>query len=128
MKAITPRMRTVVNIHTAGYQRWHNEDGSELTDQGYLQLDDSFPPGSGFYVYKMEPGAVSTPHEHTCRENFLILEGELVDNDGYVYRAGDLVMLDAGTQHSSTAPNGCLIAVFVRTIERDLEVSAATVG
>ena len=123
MKAITPAARTVANIHTAVYQRWLNEDGSELADQSFLQLDDSFPLGSGFYIYKMEPGAVTTPHEHSCRENFLILEGELIDNDGYVYHAGDLVMLDAGTQHSSTAPNGCLIAVFVRTIERDLSAT-----
>jgi|SRR5581483_7735995 len=120
MKPITTAMRTVVNIHTAEYRHWVNEDGSELTDQGYLQLDDSFAPGSGFYIYKMEPGAVTTPHEHTCRENFLVLEGELIDNDGCVYRAGDLVMLDEGTQHSSSSPTGCLIAVFVRSIERDL--------
>ncbi len=120
MKPITSTARTVVNIHTAEYRHWAGEDGSELTDQGYLQLDDSFPPGSGFYIYKMEPGAVTTPHEHTCRENFLVLEGELVDNDGYVYRAGDLVMLDDGTQHSSSSPTGCVLAVFVRSIERDL--------
>ncbi|HUO71436.1 MAG TPA: cupin domain-containing protein [Solirubrobacteraceae bacterium] len=121
MEPITQSARTVVNIHTATYQRWTNEDGTELLDQGYLQLDDSFAPGSGFYIYKMEPGAVTTPHEHTCRENFLILEGELIDNDGYVYRPGDFVMLAEGSRHSSTAPDGCLIAVFVRTIERDLE-------
>jgi anti-sigma factor ChrR (cupin superfamily) len=120
MKPIAPSVRTVVNIHSTDYQHWTNEDGSELLDQSFLQLDDSFPPGSGFYIYKMERGAVTTPHEHTCRENFLILDGELVDNDGYVYRPGDFVMLEEGTQHSSTAPNGCLIAVFVRTIERDL--------
>lgn len=120
MKPITPTARTVVNVHAAEYQHWRNEDGSELLDQSFLQLDDSFPPGSGFYVYRMQPGAVTTPHEHTGRENFLILEGELVDHDGYVYRPGDLVMLEEGTQHSSTAPDGCLIAVFVRTIERDL--------
>jgi anti-sigma factor ChrR (cupin superfamily) len=120
MKPIMPAMRTVVNIHTADYKHWSNEDGSQLTDQSYLQLDDSFPDGSGFYIYKMEPGAVSTRHEHTARENFLVLEGELVDNDGYVYRPGDLMMLAEGTQHNSSAPEGCLLAVFVRTLERDL--------
>jgi anti-sigma factor ChrR (cupin superfamily) len=120
MDPISAKQRTVVNVHTAQYTRWRNEDGSELTDQEYLQLDDSFAPGSGFYIYRMQPGAVSTAHEHTARENFLILEGELVDNDGHVYRQGDLVMLESGTQHSSTAPNGALIAVFVRSIERDL--------
>jgi anti-sigma factor ChrR (cupin superfamily) len=124
MKPITERDRTVVNIHTASYEHWTNEDGSVLGDQSYLQLDDSFEPGSGFYIYRMEPGAVTTPHEHTCRESFIILEGELIDNDGYVYRPGDFVMLGEGTQHSSTAPDGCLIAVFVRTIERDLESDA----
>jgi hypothetical protein len=40
-----------------------------------------------------------------------------------VYRQGDLVMLDEGTQHSSTSPGGCLIAVFVRTIEHELPQS-----
>jgi hypothetical protein len=29
-------------------------------------------------------------------------------------------MLDEATEHSSTAPNGWLIAVSVRTLERDL--------
>ncbi len=120
MQPIPPDARTVVNIHTAEYQHWTNQDGSRLTDQGYLQIDDSFAPASGFYIYRMEPGAVSTPHEHTARENFLVLDGELVDNDGYVYGRGDLVMLEAGTQHSSTAPGGCLLAVFVRTLEHDL--------
>jgi hypothetical protein len=29
-------------------------------------------------------------------------------------------MLAEGTQHNSSAPKGCLLAVFVRTLERDL--------
>lgn len=121
MKPIASSERTVVNINDASaYRRWVGEDGSELTDQSYLQLDDSFPDGSGFYIYRMEPGAVSTPHEHTCRESFLMLEGELIDNDGHVYRPGDFVMLAEGTQHSSHSPDGCLIAVFVRSVEREL--------
>jgi hypothetical protein len=45
MKAITSSRRKLVNIHTADYRPWLNEDGTELTDQGFLQLDDSFPPG-----------------------------------------------------------------------------------
>jgi hypothetical protein len=31
-----------------------------------------------------------------------------------------LVLLKAGTQHSSTAPSGATLAVFVRTVEINL--------
>jgi len=45
-------------------------------------------------------------------EEFLILEGELVDDDGAVFRAGDFVSYDAGTHHNSWTETGCVIAVF----------------
>jgi len=41
-------------------------------------------------------------------EEFLILEGDLVDPDGTTFGPGD----EAGTHHNSWTENGCLIAVF----------------
>ncbi len=82
-----------------------------------LQFDDARPLGVGFHIYRMEPGAVSQPHEHTCDEQFLVLDGELIDNDGTVYRTGNLVLLRIGTQHSSTTQTGCTLAVFVEAPE-----------
>ncbi len=68
----------------------------------------------------MEPGAAAQPHEHTCHEQFLVLDGELIENDGTVFKPGDFVMLREGTQHNSRTETGCTLAVFVRTIERNL--------
>jgi len=68
----------------------------------------------------MEPGARSCPHRHGGAEEFLILEGEVIECDGTVYRPGDMVWLAAGTEHTSYAPNGALIAVFAEAEETNL--------
>ena len=53
-------------------------------------------------------------HVHDGHEEFLLLEGELIDHDGFKYEKGDLVWLEAGTEHNSYSPNGALLAVFFR--------------
>ena len=42
--------------------------------------------GHGTYILKMEPKAKSLPHEHLGFEEFLMLEGELIDPDGKVFK------------------------------------------
>ena len=116
MKPIQPADRRVANIHTAAYTPFPGAPGT-----GVLQLGTDTPPGVGFHVYKMEPGARSEAHEHTGNEEFLVLEGELIDNDGTVYRPGDLVWLGKGTQHYSDAPNGCLLAVYIPVAEQMID-------
>jgi anti-sigma factor ChrR (cupin superfamily) len=69
----------------------------------------------------MEPGASSAPHRHGGAEEFLVIEGEIIDNDGVVYRAGDVVWLAPGTEHSSHSPNGALIAVYAEKEEMTLK-------
>lgn len=58
-----------------------------------MQFDDTFPEGAGFILYRMAPGSSSQPHEHTRNEQSFVIECEITDNDGYVYRAGDFVLL-----------------------------------
>ena len=119
MKPIDPAERLVLNIATAKFTPYESPTG-EVDGAGYLQLDDTFAPGAGFTIYRMAPGSSSQPHEHTCHEQFYVIEGELTDNDGYTYRQGDFVLLKKGTQHFSTTRNGATLAVFVREVERDL--------
>ncbi len=73
----------------------------------------SFDPesGRGSYLMVMAPGASSMPHRHAGAEEFFVLEGELVDFDGHVYRAGDFVRLEEGTSHTSLSPGGCKLLV-----------------
>lgn len=120
MKPTTASERIVVNIRDPKAFRHFFVDGKPLPKQGFIQHDETFPEGAGFYIYRMEPGAVTQPHEHTCHEQFLVVDGELIENDGTVFRTGDFVMLREGTQHNSRTETGCTLAVFVRTVERNL--------
>jgi anti-sigma factor ChrR (cupin superfamily) len=76
--------------------------------------------GQGTYVLKMDPGAKSIPHKHTGNEEFFMLDGELIDSDGMVFKKGDFISFEPGSTHSSFTKNGCLVLVFMRGINQPL--------
>jgi len=76
--------------------------------------------GQGTYVLKMQPGAKSLPHEHTGFEEFLMLDGELIDPDGIIFKKNDFVSFEPGSKHSSHTIKGCLVLVFMRGINQPL--------
>lgn len=115
MKPVAAGERIVVNINEAEFEPFVNDRGQ--VDGSLLQLDRSKPSGVGFHIYKMEPGYTTIPHEHRGNEEFLVLSGDVSDNDGTVYREGDLVLMKAGTQHCSHTENGCVIAVYIEASE-----------
>ncbi|MGI9350537.1 MAG: cupin domain-containing protein [Rhizobiaceae bacterium] len=106
----------MANIKDAEYVPF-DETGSTESGTSFLQLNPDMAKGVGFYIYKMDPGSQSAPHRHGGAEEFLMIEGELIDNDGTVYRAGDVVWLKEGTEHTSRTETGCLIAVFAEGAE-----------
>lgn len=117
MQTIGPHERKVANIHDdSAYTRYESRDGFEA-GTSYIKLNPETERDVGFYIYRMEPGARSTPHRHGGAEEFLIVEGELIDNDGTVYKAGDVVWLAPGTEHTSHTETGCLIAVYAEDAE-----------
>ena len=120
MKLIAEAHRRVANIYKNPFATWEIE-GIAYDGLSYLQVNGSPEPGLGFHVFKMAPGAHVYAHEHTSDEEFLVIEGELIENDGTVYRKGDLVWLRAGTQHSSHSPSGCTVVVHVSTLERVID-------
>ena len=71
--------------------------------------------GQGSFVLKMDPGAKSIPHKHVSYEEFYVLDGELIDADGKIFKKGDFVSYEPGSTHSSHTNNGCLILVFMRS-------------
>jgi len=108
MKDIQPQDRKVVNIRDeAAYTPYEGETGTS-----YIQLNPAARRDVGFYIYRMSPGSQSTPHRHGGAEEFVVIDGELTDNDGTVYRAGDVVWLAPGTEHTSHSEHGCIVAVF----------------
>ena len=121
MKTVKPGDRLIANIHEADFEPWVFDNGESDPDSGVLQLNPNKSKGIGFHVYKMEPGCITTPHEHSADEEFLLLSGDVHDNDGTEYRVGDLVWMRKGTQHSSTTKNGCILAVYIESREEALD-------
>ena len=85
MKPLTSENRVVKNIQTADRQPFVNSDGSLEPGASVLQLDDTRRVGTGLHIYRMEPGAASTPHVHNSDEWFYVIEGELIEHDGSRY-------------------------------------------
>ena len=115
-------LRTVANIETL---QWELLEQAGLPDEKVWWYNLSYDPalGSGSYLYKMDPGTRSNPHEHVGPEEFFILEGDLIDSDGYTYKIGDFVSLAAGSRHNSMSPSGCVIVVTHRGKVIDLDES-----
>ncbi|GAB5470376.1 MAG: hypothetical protein Kilf2KO_34060 [Rhodospirillales bacterium] len=78
---------------------------------GLIELSYQKERGEGTYIMRMDPGAVTVAHEHKGYEDFLMLEGELIDDDGTVIGPGDLVTYAPGSVHNSRTETGCVILV-----------------
>ena len=87
-------------------------EGPVQPEISWLPISYEKSTGQGCYLMRMQPGAVTLPHEHPGMEEFLILEGAFIDGDGRVFRPGDFVSYDAGTRHNSRTETGCLLAGF----------------
>lgn len=110
MNAIAPADRRVANYKTDAFTPFLDEDGEP--DGEALQVNGG-RTGYGFHVYRMAPGSRTTAHEHVGDEEFILIEGDLTDHDGYEYKPGDIVWLRSGTRHNSSTRNGCLLAVYL---------------
>ena len=88
--------------------------GSPIPGMSWYKITYNKKNGQGTYILKMDPGSKSQAHEHTNYEEFLMLDGELIDSDNQVFEKGDFVTFEPGSSHFSYTKNGCLILVFQR--------------
>jgi anti-sigma factor ChrR (cupin superfamily) len=103
--------RRVFNVDDSQFLPYDLE-GPVQPEMSWLPISYDPATGQGCYAMRMEPGAVTIAHDHAGMEEFLILEGELIDDDGAVFGPGDFVSYEGGTHHDSRTETGCLIAVF----------------
>ena len=89
--------------------------GKPIKGMSWHKISYEKEKGQGSYILKMEPGAKSIPHEHVSYEEFYMLDGELIDVDGKVFKKGDFISFEPGSKHSSFTEKGCLILVFMRS-------------
>tara|TARA_B110000438_G_scaffold296575_1_gene341492 strand:- start:348 stop:695 length:348 start_codon:yes stop_codon:yes gene_type:complete len=110
--------RNITNLNNLNFEPFDNY-GEAVPGMSWHKISYSKKNGGqGTYILKMEPGAKSLPHQHTGFEEFLILDGELIDPDGKVFKKNDFVSFEPGSQHSSYTKNGCLVLVFMRGINK----------
>ena len=106
--------RKITNPFNVKFEPFDNY-GSKIPGMSWHKITYNQKTGQGTYILKMEPGAKSKLHEHTNFEEFIILDGELIDPDKQVFKKGDIVTFPPGSNHSSYTDVGCLILVFMRS-------------
>ena len=95
--------------------------GSVVPGMSWYKITYSKETGQGTYILKMEPGTKSLTHQHTNYEEFIMLNGELIDPDNKIFKKGDIVTFEPGSSHSSYTKDGCLILVFMREKNKPLQ-------
>lgn len=87
-------------------------DGPDYPGLNWLPITYDPRTSRGSYFFQMEPGSVTRPHTHVGYEEFLMLEGEAIEPDGRVFKAGDFVTFQPGSYHNTRTETGCLLIVF----------------
>ena len=111
--------RKITNPFNVKFKPFDNY-GSPIKGMSWHKITYNKKIGQGTYILKMEPGAVSKPHEHINFEEFIILDGELTDPDGKTFKKGDFISFEPGSTHSSFTKDGCLVLVFMRGINEPI--------
>ena len=105
--------RKITNPLNVKFEPFDNY-GAPLTGMSWHKISYNKKTGQGSYILKMEPGAKSLAHKHINYEEFLVLNGELIDSDSKIFKKGDFITFEPGSTHSSYTKTGCLLLVFQR--------------
>ena len=112
--------RLISNVYNLEFEPFNNY-GEPVDGMSWHKISyDKKKGGFGTYILKMSPGAKSLPHIHQGFEEFYVIDGELEDDDGKVFKKGDFVTFEPGSTHNSLTKNGCLLIVFMRGINKPI--------
>lgn len=113
-------LRKVINTGNAEFMPYNRYD-EPIDGMSWIPLSGELQNGVfECFLLRMDAGSRSKPHQHMGYEEFMLLDGELIDCDGKVYRSGDFVSFKPGSKHSSTTPKGCTLLVMLRGKNRAL--------
>lgn len=106
-----PQDRRIIHTKSAAFGPYDFE-GPLQADMSFLALSYDRQSAVGSYLIRMAPGAATIRHTHQHQEEFIVLEGQLIEDDGTVLGPGDYVCYAAGTTHNSRTETGCLLLGF----------------
>ena len=67
-------------------------------------------PDDGFYLLRIPAGERAPRRDADVSEEFIVLQGSLIDSDGATLVDGDFVSYRPGTDHEAMSPDGCILA------------------
>jgi len=79
----------------------------------WLPLSKVQNPEHEVFIIRFEANSSSSLHRHNGFEEFLVLDGELIDADGKVFKKGDYIKFEKGSEHSSFSKKGCTLLVIL---------------
>ena len=112
--------RKITNPLNVKFEPFDNY-GAPISGMSWYKISYNKETGQGSYSLKMEPGANSLPHKHISYEEFLVLDGELIDTDNTIFKKGDFITFEPESSHSSYTKTGCLLLVFQRARNKPLK-------
>tara|TARA_B100001057_G_scaffold494540_1_gene591338 strand:- start:2297 stop:2653 length:357 start_codon:yes stop_codon:yes gene_type:complete len=105
--------RKITKIKNLNFKPF-NKYGRQIKGWTWHKISFDEKTNFGTYISKLEPETKTLQHLHTGYEEFLILEGELIDSDGTIFEKGDFISYKPNSSHSSYTKKGCLILTFMR--------------
>jgi len=117
--------RTVVNTRDLVF-RPYDRYGRPSRNMSWHPITQDAATGEATFFLRLDPGYRGGAHEHVLAEQFLVLEGTLIDPDERAFGPGDFVSYRPGSRHWSYSPGGCTLLVFVRAFNRTLGPGEAT--
>ena len=100
--------RTITHTRTTEFEPY-DLDGPLQQEISLLRLSYDCVTREGSYMMRMQPGAETIAHTHRRLEEFIILKGSLIEDDGTVLKAGDHVIYEPDSHHNSRTEEGCLL-------------------
>ena len=97
----------------------YNRYGTVSSNLKWLPLSKDEKLEHEVFIVQFEPESSSSLHKHKGYEEFYVIDGELIDDDGKVFKKGDYIRFEKGTKHSSYSKTGCnlLVILFAGTNE-----------
>jgi anti-sigma factor ChrR (cupin superfamily) len=103
--------RNVVNWTSCD---WQPHPGRE--DLAWHPVRETSRPNDGYYLLHIPPGGSAPVYDAGIREEFIVLDGSLIDGDGLELAEGDFVSYQSGTSHDAGSPNGCTLLAYIARV------------
>ena len=91
----------------------YNRYGEVISGLKWLPLSKDEDLQHEVFIIRFEAESSSSFHRHNGYEEFYVLDGELIDADGKVFKKGDYIKFEKGSEHSSFSKTGCTLLVIL---------------